>query len=66
MELYALKPLINREICAILAGVELKKGETAVSENLLSCYEALVARDIFPSKELELVKAWVEGLNRKS
>ena len=47
-------------------GVELKKGETAVSENLLICYEALVAKDIFPSKELELVKAWVEALGFKS
>ena len=56
----------NREICEILEGLQLKKGEGAVSENLLSCYEALVAKDIFPSKELELVKAWVEALGFKS
>jgi hypothetical protein len=42
--------------------LELKKGELAVSENLLSCYEALVAEDIFPAKELELVKAWMGAL----
>lgn len=52
----------NRQICEILAGLNLKKGESAVSENLLTCYEALVQKEIFPSKELELVKAWVEGL----
>jgi hypothetical protein len=42
--------------------VELKKGEAAVSENLLRCYEALVVKDIFPPKELDLVKAWVSAL----
>lgn len=52
----------NRQICEILAGVELKKGELAVSENLLACYDALVAKEIFPPKELDLVKAWVDAL----
>jgi hypothetical protein len=52
----------NREICEILAGVELKKGETAVSENLLICYEALVQKEIFPFKELDLLKAWVSAV----
>jgi hypothetical protein len=56
----------NREICEILAGVKLKQAEEAVSENLLTCYQALVQKEIFPAKELDLVKAWVEGLNRKS
>ena len=48
----------NREICEILAGLKLKKGEAAVSGNLLSCYEALVAKEIFPAKELDLLNAW--------
>ena len=52
----------NREICEILAGVELKKGEAAVSENLLSCYEALVSKKIFPAKEMELVEAWLKAI----
>ena len=56
----------NREICETLAGLKLKKGELAISENLLICYEALVAKDIFPAKELDLVKAWVEALGFKS
>ena len=51
----------NREICEILAGLKLKKGESAVSENLLRCYEALVAKDIFPTKELDLVQAWLKA-----
>ena len=54
----------NREICEILAGVELKKGELAVSENLLTCYEALVQKEIFPFKELDLVKAWMEAFRK--
>jgi hypothetical protein len=54
----------NREICEILAGLKLKKGEGAVSENLLICYEALVAKDIFPAKELDLVQAWMGALNQ--
>jgi hypothetical protein len=37
--------------------------EGAVSENLLSCYEALVQKEIFPFKELDLVKAWMGALN---
>ena len=52
----------NRGICEILAEVQLEKGEPAVSANLLSCYEALVGKEIFPSKELDLVKAWTEAL----
>jgi hypothetical protein len=52
----------NREICEILARLKLKKGEGAVSENLLSCYEALAQKEIFPVKELDLVKAWVTAL----
>jgi len=52
----------NREICEILAGVELKKGELAVSENLLGCYVALVAKEIFPAKELHLVNAWLNAI----
>lgn len=52
----------NREICEILAGLSLKKGELAVPENLLSCYEALVAKEIFPAVELDLVSGWLSAL----
>jgi hypothetical protein len=51
----------NREICEILGDVKLKSGEVAVAENLLRCYEALVAKGIFPSTELDLVRAWVNA-----
>ena len=50
----------NREICEILSQLQLQKGEAAVAENLLRCYEALVAKEIFPKKELELVNAWIQ------
>jgi hypothetical protein len=50
----------NREICEILNRIELQRGKCAVAENLLRCYEALVSKQIFPEKEIELVKAWLK------
>ena len=52
----------NREICKILVSTKLESGELHVAENLIRCYEALVAKGIFLAKELDLVKAWVESL----
>jgi hypothetical protein len=55
--------LSNEAICQTLEGVKLKKGPKAVGENLLRCYEALVVQDIFPKKELRLVRAWLRDLD---
>ncbi len=49
----------NREICEILARLELQKGEGAVAGNLFRCYEALVSKHIFPEKEIDLLKSWI-------
>jgi hypothetical protein len=54
----------NREICEILSQLQLQKGEAAVAENLLRCYEALVSKQIFPVKELDLVKAWLHAFRK--
>ncbi len=52
----------NNELIGALINSELKKGETAVAENLYSCYETLVEAGFFPEKELELVKAWIQDI----
>lgn len=49
----------NRQIAEILDRVELDSADSAVSANLIRCYEALIAKEIFPHKELGLIKAWV-------
>jgi hypothetical protein len=49
----------NRQICEILGGLRLAKGEAQVGNNLRTCYQALVEAGIFPEKELLLVDAWL-------
>jgi hypothetical protein len=55
--------LSNAKICHVLGQLKLKPGVKSVSENLMSCYESLVAENIFPRKELRLVKAWLADLS---
>jgi hypothetical protein len=52
----------NRDICRILEDLDLGSEESDVSGNLLTCYRALVAKGIFPEKELPLVEAWLQDL----
>jgi len=52
----------NRDICRILEDLDLGSAESDVSKNLLTCYRALVAKGIFPEKELPLVEAWLQDL----
>ncbi|HEX3720188.1 MAG TPA: STELLO glycosyltransferase family protein [Verrucomicrobiae bacterium] len=54
--------LSNARICNILGQLKLKPGKASVSENLMCCYESLVAENIFPRNELRLVKAWLADL----
>ena len=61
----------NNRLATILESTELKTGIENVPSNLRSCYEALVAGNIFPEKELELVNAWIDDVamatgNRKT
>ena len=56
--------LNDARICDALSGLRLKSGKTAVPENLWRCYETLVEQDIFPAKELRLVKAWLSDLRK--
>jgi len=54
--------LSNAKICNVLSQLKLNSGPEFVSENLLRCYAALVSENIFPRKELRLVKAWLADL----
>ncbi|MBN8555145.1 MAG: DUF288 domain-containing protein [Deltaproteobacteria bacterium] len=54
--------LQNEIIIQTLNKLKLKSGAEMVSENLISCYEALVKSGHFPQDEMELVKAWTEDL----
>lgn len=54
--------LNNNRIREILARLRLETGPKAAPENLLRCYTALVQNNIFPKKELVLVKAWLRDL----
>ena len=54
----------NHRIAEILESISLSPGADQVSSNLKSCYEALVAEEIFPAKELELVNAWLTAVNQ--
>jgi len=56
--------LKNTRICGLLGQLRLKPGKEAVSENMCHCYEALIRLDIFPAKELVLLKAWLADLEK--
>ncbi|MCB1797284.1 MAG: DUF288 domain-containing protein [Gammaproteobacteria bacterium] len=52
----------NARFTQTLNELELVSSPQRTSENLLSCYEALVREGFFPEKELVLVKAWISDL----
>lgn len=54
----------NRELVEILEGLLLRTGLDAINGNMLACYEALVKMEFFPAKELDLVSAWLDDLDR--
>jgi hypothetical protein len=54
--------LNNARIAERLGGLRLTPGPGAVADNLVRCYEDLVAGGILPHEELVLVRAWVEDL----
>lgn len=54
--------LRNKQLVHILTDLTLKPGDGHQCENLLSCYEGLVAQQFFAEKELILVKAWLTDL----
>jgi STELLO glycosyltransferases len=55
--------LHNRKICEMLARVDVKPGPTAIPENLLRCYEALVSGGFVDGREMDILHAWISDLN---
>jgi hypothetical protein len=55
--------LHNSRITRILEALTLKPGTSRAGDNLVCCYEALVAAGVLPPDELPLVRAWVEDVN---
>ena len=53
----------NNRIAEILNGVSLKEGLGSVSENLMTCYQALVENQIFPEDEVPLLECWLKDLS---
>lgn len=53
----------NARFAEILDSLELDTGLDHVTDNLLTCYDALVKAEYFPTQELDLVSAWIDDLN---
>ena len=56
--------LNNQQIAQRLDGLALPPGAGAVADNLVRCYESLVAGRFLPADELALVRGWVADLER--
>jgi len=53
----------TKQIVQMLADLSLVSGAGSVADNLISCYEAMVAKSFIPPEELPLVKAWVSDMD---
>ncbi|MBN1403444.1 MAG: DUF288 domain-containing protein [Opitutales bacterium] len=53
----------NARIVDLLQSLSLKAGVEHVCDNLIACYRALVAEEVFPQEELCLVAAWLDDMN---
>jgi hypothetical protein len=56
--------LNNARLVQRLEDLRLAAGAGAVGDNLIRCYEDLVAGGLFPADELPLVRAWVEDVEQ--
>ena len=54
--------LNNRGICETLGRVTMRRGIPALAENLLRCYEALIAGSFLDKRELAPLEAWISDL----
>jgi len=52
----------NQRLTETLESTALLSGNGNVCDNLMRCYEALVAEGFFPSEELQLVKLWLTDI----
>ncbi len=56
--------LNNAAIASALESLPLKKGTENIGSNMRTCYEKLVEMDLVGEKELELLTAWQQDLDR--
>lgn len=52
----------NARIASLLESIELAPGPGRLADNLLICYQSLIAAGIFPVAEEALVQAWIEDV----
>lgn len=55
--------LNNQQIVQTLASVDLKSGSREVADNVVRCYEALIAKTFLPCDELPLLRAWLADVD---
>jgi hypothetical protein len=55
--------LHNQRITQTLADLDLRAGAGTIGDNLVLCYETLVAEGFLPAAELPLVHAWLSDLH---
>ncbi len=56
----------NMRLVKVLEETDLPVGPEHVCDNLVRCYEKLIAADFFPSKEMQLVLGWIEDVKKIS
>jgi hypothetical protein len=54
--------LNNTKIVEILEGLSLSSDPARCAQNLGICYQALIAAEIVPAREMELVELWIDSL----
>lgn len=54
----------NHIIAQTLDKLKLKRGTGNQLDNLVLCYESLIGQGFFPTKEMDLVKAWVLDIEK--
>jgi hypothetical protein len=56
--------LENHRLASVLERSQLRPGCANATDNLIRCYEALIAAKILPAEEMQLVRLWGEGLEK--
>lgn len=54
----------NEKLTKVLEETKLLGGKENALRNLVVCYESLVNNDIFPQKEMDLVKSWARDIEK--
>jgi hypothetical protein len=52
----------NRRIAELLDEQSLGRGEGAIPDNMMTCYDALVGAGIVPAQELQLLQLWLDDV----